>query len=74
VGNVEGKQIVYRYNGNPKSEETEVDQHGQMEMPAKGSIIRRKGSSWKVVEVLTEPSVTHPNELRIHRIFLTDNF
>ena len=74
MGNAPGKQIIYRYNGNPASEEIEVDWHGEVGLPAQGSIIERKRSSWKVLAVLTETSVTNPNEFPIHRIFLTDNF
>lgn len=64
------KQLLYRYNGVESSEEVEVDTDGEIPVPAKDSIVMRKGKQWKVVHVITE--VAGPRALPVVRIFLTD--
>jgi hypothetical protein len=45
--------------------------------PAKQIVFRyngdeRRGMRWKVVQVITEASVSEPFQARIHRVFLTN--
>jgi len=67
------KQIVFRYNGDPATEEIDLDMDGEKSVPEQGSLIARKGERWKVVQVKVETSVTEPFEVPIHRVFLTNN-
>jgi hypothetical protein len=66
-----GRQFVYRYNGDATTDEVEVDAVGEMPVPEKGSIITRKGTFCKVVEVNSQFS-TNRRGLPIHRVFLTN--
>jgi hypothetical protein len=73
VGNVKpAKQIVFRYNGDPTTEEIDLDMDGDKSVPEQGSVIERRGERWKVVQVITEASVSEPFRAPIHRVFLTD--
>ena len=67
-----GKQIVFRYNGDPTTEEIDLDMDGDKSVPEQGSIIERKGERWKVVQINVEKNVTEPFEVPIHRVFLTN--
>jgi hypothetical protein len=42
------KQIVFRYNGDPATEEIDLDMDGDKSVPKEGSFIERKGARWKV--------------------------
>ena len=66
------KQIVFRYNGDPATEEIDLDMDGEKSVPEKGSVIERKGKRWRVVQVNTETSAGEPFQAPIHRVFLTD--
>jgi hypothetical protein len=66
------KQIVFRYNGDPTTEEIDLDMDGEKSVPGQGSFVDRKGERWKVVQVKVETSVTEPFEVPIHRVFLTN--
>jgi hypothetical protein len=66
------KQIVFRYNGDPTTEEIDLDMDGDKSVPEQGSVIERRGVRWKVVQVITEASVSEPFQARIHRVFLTN--
>ena len=67
-----GKQIVFRYNGDPTTEEIDLDMDGDKSVPEQGSIIERKGERWKVVQINVEKNVTEPFEVPVHRVFLTN--
>jgi hypothetical protein len=66
------KEIVFRYNDDPTSEEIDLDMDGDKSVPEQGSLVERKGERWKVVQVSVETSVTEPFEVPIHRVFLTN--
>jgi hypothetical protein len=66
------KQIVFRYNGDPTTEEIDLDMDGDKPVPAQNSFIERKGQRWKVVRVSVETNATEPFEARVHRVFLTN--
>jgi hypothetical protein len=42
------KQIVFRYDGDPTTEEIDLDMDGDKSAPKRGSLIERKGERWKV--------------------------
>ena len=67
------KQIVYRYNGDPTTEEIDLDMDGDKSVPEQGSFIERKGERWKVFQVNVETSVSEPFQAQIHRVFLTND-
>jgi hypothetical protein len=66
------KQIVFRYNGDPTTEETDLDMDGDKSAPEQGSFIERKGERWKVVQVNVEMNLIEPFEVPIHRVYLTN--
>ena len=66
------KQIVFRYNGDPKTEESDLDMDGDKPVPEQGSIIDRRGERWKVVQVNLERSAAEPFAVPTYRIFLTN--
>jgi hypothetical protein len=68
------KQIVFRYDGDPNTEEIDLDMDGDKSVPEQGSFIDRKGQRWKVVQVKVETSIAEPFEVPIHRVFLTNNW
>jgi hypothetical protein len=63
------KTIVFRYDGDPNSEEEISDLDGDIETPQKGQVITRKGARWKVVHVITELGTA--GQIPIIRAFLT---
>jgi hypothetical protein len=66
------KQIVYRYNGDPGTEEIDLDMDGDKSVPKQGSVVERKGGRWKVTQVNVERNAAEPFEVPIHRVFLTN--
>jgi hypothetical protein len=66
------KQMVFRYNGDPTTEESDLDMDGDKSAPEQGSFIDRKGERWKVVQVNIERSAEEPFAVPIYRIFLTN--
>ena len=66
------KQIVFRYNDDPTTEEIDLDMDGDKSVPEQGSFIDRKGERWKVVQVNVETNVAEPFEVPIHRVSLTN--
>jgi hypothetical protein len=64
------KQIVFRYNGDPTTEEIDLDMDGDKSVPEQGSFVERKGERWKVVQVNVETSISEPFTAPIHRVFL----
>jgi hypothetical protein len=66
------KQIVFRYNGDPTTEESVLDMDGDKSVPEQGSFIDRKGERWKVVQVNVEISMTEPFAVPIYRVSLTN--
>lgn len=65
-----GRQFVYRYNGDAKSEEVVDDLAGEIPIPEKDQLIERKQQKWRVANLNIEQSVTDPNQLPIYHIFL----
>ena len=66
------KQIVFRYNGDPTTEEIDLDMDGDKSVPEQGSFIERRGELWKVTQVNVETSVSEPFQAAVHRVFLTN--
>ena len=64
------KQIVYRYNADPRTDEIVQDFEGEITVPEKGGLIKRTEKQWKVVSVFK----TFGKGIPIHTVFLTDNF
>lgn len=68
-----GKQLVYRYDGDDKNNEEELDLHDQISVPTKGDVIHRKGRPWKVVHVVTETTLDPKAPLPIVSISLSSD-
>jgi hypothetical protein len=66
------KQIVFRYNGDPTTEESDLDMDGDKSVPEPGSFIDRRGERWKVAQVSMETSMAEPFAVPIYRVFLTN--
>ena len=67
---VKGRQLVYRYDGDANSEETEQDLFEVMPIPKHGDTIERKGKQREVYLIQTTESVRDPSTLPIYRVFL----
>jgi hypothetical protein len=66
------KQIVFRYNGDPATDETDLDMDGDKSVPAQGSSDERKVERWKVQEVKIQTDPAEPFEVPVHRVFLSN--
>lgn len=70
-----GKQIIYRYNGDPKDDETVSDSVGKIPLSRVGEMLRRNGKQWRVAVVRDDFNMTSSKTaVPIHRVFLTDKF
>jgi hypothetical protein len=68
----ERKRIVYRYNGDPVTDEITKD--AQIVFPRSGEIVNRRGKDWKVVAANEDFNFAERTPDPILRVFLTDNF
>jgi hypothetical protein len=66
------KQIVFRYNGDPTTEESDLDMDGEKSVPKQGAVIERRGKRWKVVQVDMERSAEEPFAVPTYRVSLTN--
>ena len=63
-----GRYFVYRYDGNPDTDEVEFDRYGEMPVPKQNSVVERKAVMWRVAFVQVElVSTSSP----IFRVFLS---
>ena len=70
-----GKQMIYRYNGDPSSDEFVSDTTGRMPLSWIGEMLHRKGKDWRVAFIHYDlDMVGSARAVAIHRIFLTDKF
>ena len=75
TGMIRGKQTIYRYNGNPGSDEVVSDRTGRMPLRWVGEMLRRNGKEWLVAAIRYDlDMVGSARAVAIHRVFLTDNF
>jgi hypothetical protein len=66
------KQIVFRYNADPTTEESDLDMDGDKSVPEPGSFVDRRGERWKVAQVSMETSMAEPFAVPIYRVSLTN--
>ena len=66
------KQIVFRYNADPTTDESDLDMDGDKSVPEPGSFIDRRGERWKVAQVSMETSMAEPFAVPIYRVSLTN--
>lgn len=64
------KTIVYRYNGDAKSDEEEFDPFGEFTVPEHDTLISKHGKVWRTVRV--EWVIGGSGQIPIMRVFLTD--
>jgi len=64
------KTIVYRYNGDAKSDEEEFDLYGGFAVPERRALIMRHGKLWKTVRVTRE--IESSGQKPIVRVFLEE--
>jgi hypothetical protein len=70
-----GKQIIYRFNGDPRHDETVSDPLGSMPFRQVGEIVKKNGKEWRVNVVQDDFNMAFSRTaIPIHRVFLTDNF
>jgi len=62
------KQIVYRYDRVAESDEVEVDLDGDIRIPQKDEVLRRKEKGWRVVHVIEENAPD--GRIPVFRVFL----
>lgn len=70
-----GKQMIYRYNGDPRSDEVVSDRTGRVPLSWVGEMLRRNGKEWQVAVIRNDlDMVGSARAVPIHRVFLTDKF
>lgn len=65
------KQFVYRYNGDPDSEESLMDAQGSILIPKAAETVIRKGKEWKVAYAGVQRPRGH---MPVVSVFLVDKF
>jgi|HubBroStandDraft_2_1064218.scaffolds.fasta_scaffold91266_4 hypothetical protein len=72
---ISGKQIIYRFNGDPKYDERVSDGAGNLPFLNVGKRVTRNGKQWQVAVVRDELNMASSRgSIPIHRVFLTDKF
>ena len=70
-----GRQIIYRFNGDPKYDEVVSDNTGTIFRPRVGDVVVKKGKKWRVTVVRDGFDMfASRTAVPVHRIFLTDTF
>jgi hypothetical protein len=72
---IRGKQIIYRFNGDPRHDEVVSDRSGNVPFCWVGEMIRRNGKQWRVAIVNNDfDMLASARAIPIHHVFLTDRF
>jgi hypothetical protein len=67
------KQIIYRFNGDPKYDEAVSDSAGTLPFRTVGEILMRNGKEWRVTIVRDDFNMSASRTaIPIHHVFLTD--
>ena len=66
------KKVVYRYNGDPRQDESVLDWEGSLPMPLVGQILKMHGKEWKVAIIDEDLVMARQKAIPIYRVFLTD--
>ena len=67
----QGKQIVYRYNGNPYTQDVMKDLKGEMPSHLVGEKVNRNGKLWRVDVVRNDSTL---KGIPVQRVFLSNKF
>ena len=68
-----GKQIIYRFNGDPKDDEIISDRFGTMPLRRIGEVLEKNGKRWRVDVIRDDFDLSASKRaVAIHRVFLTD--
>ena len=67
------REFVYRYNGDPTSQQIMLDESGMLPMHLVGEILHRNGKEWRVAVVQNECPFAGSVEIFRQRVFLTDH-
>jgi hypothetical protein len=70
MARTKARTIVYRYNGDAKSDEAEIDLNGEFAVPERNALIIRHGKLWKTVRLKRESGSA--GRIPIVRVFLTE--
>ena len=66
----DAKDLIYRFNGDPSTDDYETDLSGDSAVPEVGDIVQRRGREWRVVDV----SVDYARAVVLYTIFLKGEF
>lgn len=67
------KQVVYRFNANPKDDQVKLDTDDEIIEPSRGDVLDIDGKKWRVNMVVTEHSLSTKGPIPVVTIYLTDN-
>jgi hypothetical protein len=67
------KQVVYRFNANPKDDRVKLDTDDEISEPTRGDVLEIHGKKWKVNMVIHEHSLSAKGPIAVMTIYLTDN-
>jgi hypothetical protein len=65
-------EIVFRYNGDPNSDEMELHTNPELALPPAESVIGRNGRSWKVSKVEVIPPTSEMTRIPLYRVCVTE--
>jgi hypothetical protein len=65
------KNVMYVFNGDPTTQEEEIDMDDDVLKLAKGRVIERNGKQWKVLDIQTTIGVSTPKPIDVVRVYLT---
>jgi hypothetical protein len=72
-GLLRGNQTIYRYNGDPQSDEVFTDRTGELPRHWVGEILRRNGKQWRVNVLRNDLDMLgSARAVPINRVYLTD--
>ena len=67
------QHVIYRYNGDPNTEDKVKNPAPKVFLPRPGAVIERRGKQWKVVATNEDFVIEEQKAIPILRIFLSDN-
>jgi hypothetical protein len=66
----QARQFVFRYNGDPTSDEVVPDLEAEVPIPEAGNTVERNGKNWRVVHIIKDLSAA--GAIPVVRVFLSD--
>jgi hypothetical protein len=66
------RKILFRYNGDPATDESILDREGLMAVPCVGDLLNRNGRKWRVENINDDFVMAGQKRIPVYHVFLTD--